>query len=296
MDSQIWLQSITTFPFWMESKAIFVLLIYFLLEFTYLFISKKKIEFSYFYSRSGIWDLISLAISVSSLGYIFHNLIFFGLPLPAYTFLKSLQLPVITELDYTFRLVLAVFAYDFLSYWRHRFFHSHEIFWSAHFFHHSATKLTAITNLRSHPIQNLFSNLLVGVPLAIVFQINVYDSFIFYIFSYAWGFFQHGRIDTNLGWIGRHILVTPRFHHLHHSINGSTHKNFGEFLVIWDKIFGTYESPTVPIEKIHAGVKGNYFETDSMIVAFFKPIIIFYKGVFSELFRKNKGPSKNTLA
>lgn len=286
MDLNLWLQSIGSYPFWVETNAVLVLLFYFLIEFCYLTVSQKKVDLSFLVTRSGIWDLFSLAIGVTSLGYIIHNLIFFGLPVPIYALLNSLQLPIVMEIDYSYRLLLSFIAYDFLSYWRHRFFHSHQIWWSAHVFHHSANQLTAITNLRSHPIQNLFSNLIVTIPLTILFQLNVYDSLYFYLFSYAWGFFQHGRIDTGLGWVGRHLLVTPRFHHLHHSIDGSTHKNFGEFLVIWDKIFGTYEVPNRSIENIRVGIKDNYFETDPMFIAFLKPILIFYRNVSSVLLKR----------
>ncbi len=237
--------------------------------------------------------MASLVIALSSIGYILNNWLFLGLPVTVYAAVNSLKIPVVEAIPYSVRLILAIISYDFLSYWRHRFFHSHSIWWIAHSFHHSSVNMTAVSNLRSHPLQNFFSSVIAGLPLAIVFQISIYDSIYFLVFSSVIGFFQHGRIDTGLGWLGRYVLVTPRFHYLHHAIDGSTHTNFGELFVIWDRLFGTYRAPDVSIHKIQTGIEDNYFEKDNMVVAFFKAIWLFYREIF--LFAISYFPKK-TLA
>jgi sterol desaturase/sphingolipid hydroxylase (fatty acid hydroxylase superfamily) len=57
--------------------------------------------------------------------------------------------------------------------------------------------------------------------------------------------FYHGNIRTNLGPL-RYVLVTPQSHRLHHSI-ATEHRdvNFGAFLSIWDRLFGTQHSDDV---------------------------------------------------
>ncbi len=279
-----WMESILTIPFWFDWKILAVLGGYIAVEFLYLLFTNQAKNYGAYFTRSGIWDLASLVIGLSSLGYILNNWIFLGLPASVYSFVSTLKFSTIEAIPYSARLLLAVFFYDFLSYWRHRFFHSHPIWWTAHNFHHSAVGLTALSNQRSHPIQNFFSNAIAGFPLAILLQINVYDSIYFLVFSNFIGFFQHGKIDTSLGWLGRHVLVTPRFHHLHHAIERSTHANFGELFVFWDKLFGTYRAPDVSIHKIQTGIEDNYFEKDNMIFAFFKTAWLFYREIFLFLF------------
>jgi len=51
--------------------------------------------------------------------------------------------------------------------------------------------------------------------------------------------FVHANIGTNLGPL-KHILVTPQYHRVHHSIEPAHQdKNFAALLTVWDRIFGT---------------------------------------------------------
>lgn len=44
------------------------------------------------------------------------------------------------------------------------------------------------------------------------------------------------------------VFVTPSAHRVHHGSNDEyVDKNFGAVLIIWDKVFGTYQSEVAPV-------------------------------------------------
>jgi hypothetical protein len=58
-------------------------------------------------------------------------------------------------------------------------------------------------------------------------------------------FFTHTQLIGKLGWL-EYVIVTPTHHGVHHSSNTEyLDKNYGDMLIIWDKIFGTYAEETV---------------------------------------------------
>jgi sterol desaturase/sphingolipid hydroxylase (fatty acid hydroxylase superfamily) len=262
---------------------IYIVLGYLAFESLFLLFSRRPVGATAYFSKSGAWDLFSFFLLVSGLGYFLGNSFVFGLQSYFQQSISVYRLQFSESFPYELRVVFAILAYDFLSYWRHRFFHSHTIFWAAHNFHHATTKLTALSNFRSHPIQNFFSTMLVGIPLTLIFGLKMNEIFVFFFISNISNLFSHGRIDTNLGWLGRNVFVTPRFHHLHHAVENTTHCNFGDIFIFWDRLFGTYKAPDVSIHTIQTGINNNFFESESMPKAFMKTVWIFYWEIFSVL-------------
>jgi sterol desaturase/sphingolipid hydroxylase (fatty acid hydroxylase superfamily) len=271
---------ISSLPFWFSINIPITFALYIAFEFVYLKVAKEKTELSLFFTKSSLWDLFSIFLVSTSFGYILNNFFFFNLPFVFYEKVNGLRITFFDGIPYYLKLFLVFIIYDFLSYWRHRFWHSTDIGWAAHNFHHSATNLTPLTVLRDHPIQNFISALIGRIPLLIIFGMTFSDSLILITFNLVIGGFQHGKIDTNLGWLGRHVIVTPRFHFLHHQNSRTMNSNYGDMLVIWDKIFNTYTPPNQSIKKIVVGMDDNFFITDSPIVAFFKPVFFFYREFF----------------
>jgi len=61
-----------------------------------------------------------------------------------------------------------------------------------------------------------------------------------HIFRNDW---MHMNVTWRSDWL-EWIVVTPRYHHIHHSAVGEHHvANLGSLLTIWDRIFGTYVNP-----------------------------------------------------
>ena len=64
-------------------------------------------------------------------------------------------------------------------------------------------------------------------------------------------FLHHTEWIGKLGWFEKYF-TTPSHHRVHHGVNQRyLDKNFGEFLIIWDKIFGSFEEER---EKVVYGI------------------------------------------
>ena len=55
-------------------------------------------------------------------------------------------------------------------------------------------------------------------------------------------FWYHTRLINKMGWLEK-FLVTPSHHRVHHAINAKyMDKNYGQILIVWDKLFGTFQA------------------------------------------------------
>jgi len=128
---------------------------------------------------------------------------------------------------------------DFIFYWVHRWGHHINIMWAAHSPHHSAEEMNFFVALRASVTQRLFSFLFFW-PLTIIgFKpVDIYAMTGLHLFI---SFLHHTEFIPKLWrWI-EYIFTTPSHHRVHHGINFAyLDKNFGEFLIIWDRLFGTY--------------------------------------------------------
>lgn len=138
-----------------------------------------------------------------------------------------------------FNFILLLLAIDFIFYWVHRWGHHVNIMWAAHSPHHSAEEMNFFVALRASVTQRLFSFLFFW-PLTIIgFKpMDIYAMTGLHLFI---SFLHHTELIPKLWrWI-EFIFTTPSHHRVHHGINFAyLDKNFGEFLIIWDRIFGTY--------------------------------------------------------
>jgi sterol desaturase/sphingolipid hydroxylase (fatty acid hydroxylase superfamily) len=134
--------------------------------------------------------------------------------------------------------IIAFVLFDFFFYWEHRFNHEINLLWAGHVVHHSSEYFNLSTALR----QSFMSAALgwifylpmafMGIPLvvyAIVGTINL-----------LYQYWVHTEMIGRLGFLDR-VLVTPSNHRVHHGQNDyCINKNYGAFLLIWDRMFGTY--------------------------------------------------------
>jgi len=137
-------------------------------------------------------------------------------------------------------LILLLLIQDFIFYWFHRIGHTINIFWAAHMPHHSSEELNLSVGIRASFTQRLFQFMffdwilvLIGFSPEMVYAMAAVHLFL--------AFWHHTRLIKRLGWFEKYF-VTPSHHRVHHGVNPQyLDKNFSEFLIIWDKIFGTYE-------------------------------------------------------
>lgn len=137
-------------------------------------------------------------------------------------------------------LILLLLLQDFVFYWFHRVGHTINIFWAAHMPHHSSEELNLSVGIRASFTQRLFQFLffdwilvLLGFSPEMVYAMAAVHLFL--------AFWHHTQVIQKLGWFEKYF-VTPSHHRVHHGVNPQyLDKNFSEFLIIWDKIFGTFE-------------------------------------------------------
>lgn len=177
--------------------------------------------------------------------------------------------------------VLLFIIADFLKYFRHRIFHKIRLLWFTHSFHHSATELVILTRARGHFIENEISRL-VSVFVYVLFGAPIYSFFIINFLTELHQYLLHSQFESNWGWIGRNVLVSPKAHRIHHSIEDRHHnKNFGSTLIIWDRIFKTYHFTN---DKFELGIKNDEFNTKGVLFDSF----LVYKNFLSYFLFKKK--------
>jgi sterol desaturase/sphingolipid hydroxylase (fatty acid hydroxylase superfamily) len=132
---------------------------------------------------------------------------------------------------------------DFADYWRHRLQHRFSWWWALHSLHHSQRKMTFWTDDRNH----LFDDMLADAWLAIIaLLIGVSpNQFVWIIvLSKMLESLSHANLRLSFGRLGDSLMVSPRFHRVHHAIGlgheGDAHGvNFAKTFSLWDVLFRT---------------------------------------------------------
>jgi sterol desaturase/sphingolipid hydroxylase (fatty acid hydroxylase superfamily) len=136
-------------------------------------------------------------------------------------------------------------AEDFMYYWLHRADHHCRLFWATHVTHHSSEKFNFTVGFRSSVMEPLY-RFVYFIPVA-AFGFKPLDIAFVYAATQIWGILVHTEKINKLGWL-EYILVTPSHHRVHHASNPKyLDKNMGMFLIIWDKMFGTFQ-PELPAD------------------------------------------------
>lgn len=127
---------------------------------------------------------------------------------------------------------------DLAYYWGHRLLHVFHAGWSAHSVHHSGEDYNLATALRQGSLQSLFTWIL-NLPMALVFPPA---SFAMHVqLNTLYQFWIHTELVGRLGPL-EYILNTPFHHRMHHRPPGNC--NYAGVLIIWDRLFGTYQTET----------------------------------------------------
>ncbi len=111
----------------------------------------------------------------------------------------------------------AIFAGDFIGYWRHRLEHTPPL-WPAHAIHHSDTTMTWTTGLRFHPI-NRFSTALIDTGALALLGFPPWALAANNLVRHYYGLFIHADLPWTYGLLGR-VFVSPAMHRWHHVRDG----------------------------------------------------------------------------
>ncbi len=135
--------------------------------------------------------------------------------------------------------IVAILAFDFCYYWFHRCSHEISVLWAAHAVHHQSEDYNLSTALRQTSTGFLFNWIfylplfILGMPLEVFVTVNALDL--------IYQFWVHTQHIGKLGWMDR-VFVTPSNHRVHHAQNEVyIDRNYGGILIIWDRLFGTFQ-------------------------------------------------------
>lgn len=243
-----------------------------LLDYKYFFIS-------YFIKVFMIFPIVISAREVSLFTYEFlsenYDFIDVNLSYESVIFLYTISLFVVS---------------DFTRYWLHRFLHTIPLLWRFHKVHHSAKVLNPLTFYRVHPVENILFGFRYSLTIGVVTGVFIYlfgamldiytilgANIFLVVFSFMGSNLRHSHIHLSYFKFLENIFISPKQHQIHHS-KKYFNKNYGGYLAIWDKLFGSLMlSNEVKILKF--GLKNEQMKSYKNILdLLFKPFLIDKKG------------------
>ena len=152
---------------------------------------------------------------------------------------------------------------DFVFYIYHRFSHRVRFLWAIHMSHHSSEEMNFAVSMRQAWLGPISK-----IPFFIVLPLLGLDPTIIAVagvISTLWGVVGHTQIVGKLGPL-EWILNTPSHHRVHHGANAEyIDKNYGNLLIIWDRMFGTFEPEKA---KVKYGLVNNVNTFNPMKITF----------------------------
>jgi sterol desaturase/sphingolipid hydroxylase (fatty acid hydroxylase superfamily) len=135
--------------------------------------------------------------------------------------------------------LLAFLLVDLLYYWFHRLSHEVNFLWAAHIVHHQSEEYNLSVALRQSWWQGLFSFwfyapiALLGVHPAVIVSVAAINT--------LYQFWIHTKAIGRMGPFER-LFNTPSHHRVHHGSDPKyIDRNHAGTLIIWDKLFGTFQ-------------------------------------------------------
>ncbi len=137
-------------------------------------------------------------------------------------------------------LAAAILLVDFFYYWDHRIGHRVRIAWALyHSVHHSSPLFNQTTAVRISFLDGFIVPwFYVPIVLAGFHPLLVVSAFGIVLAYQQW---IHTETITKLGWFDA-VFNSPSNHRVHHATQPEyIDKNYGGILIIWDRLFGTYQ-------------------------------------------------------
>ncbi len=134
---------------------------------------------------------------------------------------------------------VAIAGWDFIYYWNHRFMHESRYMWAVHVVHHSSERYNLSTALRQ-PVADVLGT---SVPYGLLCVAGISPELITTArgVNLLYQFWIHTEAIGRLG-PPEAVLNTPSHHRVHHGSNARyIDRNHGSILIVWDRLFGTFE-------------------------------------------------------
>ena len=134
---------------------------------------------------------------------------------------------------------VAMIGWDFAYYWNHRLEHESRFLWACHVSHHSSQKYNLSTALRQP--WTPYSSALFYPPLALL-GVRPWLILVVGGVNLVYQFWVHTEVITRLPRWFEGVFNTASHHRVHHGSNARyLDKNYAGILIIWDRMFGTFE-------------------------------------------------------
>ncbi len=173
-------------------------------------------------------------------------------------------------------IITCVLLADFAYYWEHRMMHRIGIGWATHTVHHSSPHFNMSVAYRFGPLDAIMP-IIFSLPIVML----GYDPILVLLSEVFVQVFQtllHTEIIGKFIKPVEFIFNTPSHHRVHHGSNRQYwDKNYGGILIIWDRMFGTFEPE---IETVRYGISEPLHSTN--------PVKVFFHGI-TRLFNKIAG-------
>lgn len=176
---------------------------------------------------------------------------------------------------------IIIFLGDDISYyWYHRMSHQVRFLWASHAVHHSSKKFTLSSGLRVPWTSNVTGTFLFWAWLPLI-GIEPYMVIFMKSISVAYQFWMHTETIKKLPKWFEAVFNTPSHHRVHHSSNVEyLDKNHAGTLIIWDKMFGTFQKE---IFKPKYGLTENINSYNPFVIAFHE-----WENIFRDLKKTRK--------
>lgn len=146
--------------------------------------------------------------------------------------------PWLQQLPFLLQAAVVILVFEFGQYWMHRLMHNNSLFWSTHAPHHHITQLNAMKGYVGNPIE------LFLISLSVVALLDVDKAAMFAAFNTMGvvATFAHANVRSDPPFWYGFFFTTIRNHSLHHTALSyeDTRCNYGNVLILLDRIFGTY--------------------------------------------------------
>ena len=173
--------------------------------------------------------------------------------------------------------IMTFISIDLVFYVYHRMSHRIRFLWAIHLSHHSSEEMNFAVSFRQAwfgPISK--------IPFFMVLPLLGFDPTIIAVagvISTLWGIVGHTQVIGKLGPL-EWIFNTPSHHRVHHGSNKQyIDKNYGNLLIIWDRMFGTFEPEQ---EEVKFGLVNNVNTFNPVKVTFMA-----WVSMINELKQKN---------
>ena len=148
----------------------------------------------------------------------------------------------------------------------HRASHRVRWLWATHAVHHSATRFNLSAAIRLGWTGTISGAFVFFLPLALIGFHPVAIAAVMGL-GLLYQFFLHTAFPVSLGLL-EWVLNTPAHHRVHHACNDPClDKNYGNVLIVFDRLFGTFAAPPVG-ERLRFGLKGRSPSLNPLRIAF----------------------------